>query len=939
MQRTLRPFVVLLVLSSLVVPQALGLVSHQGMQSGARSLASMLIGRPVAGGHYLFWRQRDAGNQNLAIHGHDVETHATFVITTKPGDVHALASDGTTLAWVEHPPARAARIQGYDLRTHREFTILAGADQSSFGGIALDQGVLYYQDATPGHRGIYARTLRTGQEQQISPDGRNPVAADGILLWNEEEYQGKYVPSEWSLHMRRLDGAPTETTLARGQGPFSAYNVSGDRIVWAFFPPEADRRVHLYSISSGASTAISTDPALYPFISGNNVVWTAEPSGEPGQPIRWSVQNYRLDTGSLAPIIEESAAPVATWAILGETAVAFTLESDPARGMRELYMSGLEQRGLRLPGPPAVKEASALDDVSLAVLNTCTQPRDCGQVYKDGYYLSDSAGRWTVNGVQFFLPQFGINSGTFYDGYYAGSTDDIDRWLDTARNYLLVKTLRIFVELPSNGSTPTSYATIYDFALRANARGMRLGVVLHNSSDFRMTQERRNWIDGFITYFSEQGAKSLIAYVSAGNEINNWCGGRDCYDNNPSYVDAATDWVAQFTTIFSSRNSGILTTVGMSTELADSDGQPAWYNFHKSDRKGRTLAGTVDFIAPHNYGGGGYGIINDLRYTLGYQGPIVLEEYGYPTDPITRNPMFTEGGPVCREDPWNALCTNTAPYFVEFNTRSIRETTYAGGAAWMLADVENKRCDMDPGDLWTGLFAAGSGYCGGTYSAIPGQDKATAFRVRMHHAAYGTDKPASTPTPTSTSTSTSTPTSTPANTPTATPTSTPTNTPTETAPPTNTPTSTGTPTSTATGTPTNTPTAMPTSTPTNTPTATATPTNTPTATATPTPTNTPTATLTNTSTNTPTYTPAQGSTPTSTSTPTNTPTDTPTSTGTPTSTATPTPTYTASGTPVATNRSTSTPTSMLANTPTATPTSSLISLPAGKLYLPIMLNR
>jgi hypothetical protein len=147
------------------------------------------------------------------------------------------------------------------------------------------------------------------------------------------------------------------------------------------------------------------------------------------------------------------------------------------------------------------------------------------------------------------------------------------------------------------------------------------------------------------------------------------------------------------------------------------------------------LADLVDFLAPHNYGGGAYGVIGDLRYALGYAGPIVLEEYGFPSDPLPVDPRYTEGAPACRDAPLSAACANTAPYYVEISLRAIRETTYAGGVAWMLADVAAKRCGADPYDLWTGLVATGAGYCGGT-AAASGQPKATGYRVWLHHTSW-----------------------------------------------------------------------------------------------------------------------------------------------------------------------------------------------------------
>lgn len=369
-------------------------------------------------------------------------------------------------------------------------------------------------------------------------------------------------------------------------------------------------------------------------------------------------------------------------------------------------------------------------------LSACTTPSTCGQVYKNGRYLYDQNGRWKVNGVMFILPQFGINGTNFWDGNYQSVVKDgsLEYWLGLAQNYLLAKTVRIFVDLPSGSNTPTSYATLYDFAQRANAHGMRVGFVLHNSGDFNMTPERRNWISGFINYFTQKNAKSLIAYVSADNEINNHYNGSDGYTNS-GYLNGANNWVAQFASLF--KGSGILVTVGISTEVRNTDSLLAINDFFKSDSSGRTLASLVDFISPHNYVGGGYGVIEQIRNKQ-YSGPVVLEEYGYSTDPKSPNhPDFTEGDPSCRNDPLQTICKNTAPYYVEVNAKSIRERDYAGGIAWMLADSNRKDCSS-PGDFFTGLFAAGkpSDYCGGTYSKNPAQDKATAFRVRTHHYYY-----------------------------------------------------------------------------------------------------------------------------------------------------------------------------------------------------------
>lgn len=381
------------------------------------------------------------------------------------------------------------------------------------------------------------------------------------------------------------------------------------------------------------------------------------------------------------------------------------------------------------------------------------RPSTCGQVRVSGALLADDGGRWTPRGVQFILPEFGINPKTFRDQNYAAAIADgsLDYWLNKAQLYLRANMLRIFVEMPyiDDGAlfTPTSYAPLVDFAGRADARGMRIGLVLHNSSDWRMTPERLAWLNGLLDTLGSHGLIPVVAYVSADNEINNHCGssGRDCFDSDAAnnaqpYIDGAIDWTAQFRTVVKARAPQVLVTVGMSTEMRDVNQTRAAFNFFRTDSSGRTLAGLVDFLAPHNFGGGAAGIIDDLRFA-GYTAPVMLEEFGFPSDPFPRNRLWSEGPPICRFAPLNSACFETASYFVEANIQALKTRSYAGASAWMLADMREKdvtNACLDPAvpfDLWTGLFSIGGTYCdGGTYSRGVGEPKATAVRVCAYYA-------------------------------------------------------------------------------------------------------------------------------------------------------------------------------------------------------------
>jgi hypothetical protein len=378
----------------------------------------------------------------------------------------------------------------------------------------------------------------------------------------------------------------------------------------------------------------------------------------------------------------------------------------------------------------------------------------CGQVRVVGAELHDDAGIWPMRGVQLFLPQFGINGKTFRDGNYAAALADgsLTFWLDKASGYLHANLLRVFVDMPSRNTdgslfTPTSYATLHDVAERAAQRGMRLGLVLHNSADWNMAPEEFDWLDGLLVSFGASGELERIAYISADNEINNHCtnNGGDCFDNGTThnaqnYIDGAIAWTASFAQIVKARAPQMLVTTGISTEKIDLDNVRAAFNFFRRASDGRRLSDLIDFLSPHNYSGQAEPVIDDLRLGAGYTGVVILEEYGFPTDPVPRNPLWTEGAFRCRLGPFSPECVNTAPYFVAKSTLAITTKSYAGSVAWTLADIGEKNVSNActkanvSSDLWTGLFAIGGAYCnGGTYSRTLGQPKATGFLVCVLH--------------------------------------------------------------------------------------------------------------------------------------------------------------------------------------------------------------
>lgn len=306
-----------------------------------------------------------------------------------------------------------------------------------------------------------------------------------------------------------------------------------------------------------------------------------------------------------------------------------------------------------------------------------------------------------------------------------------------------------------------------------------------------------------------------IAYINIDNEINNHCiasplpwqlndidgeKSRNCYhydqeDGNlgKQYAESATQWVYDFREIMDDiydrvdlppTFTPILLTVGMSTEVYEesvfdgnryySDPELSVSEFHVpyaieiKDENGntrfesRSLADIIDFPSPHRYSpdattpndpNNEHAIIT-IRNTLrrGPTQPLMMEEYGAPTDPRMKRPITYQDGFLDEEGTLppgidaqycrfsgtvlSPECKDTAPGLIQRVINDMRSEGFAGYSAFMLADVqENSQGDCEdlPFDIFTGLYATGRGDpdngCGGTINNRPGALKNTGYRV------------------------------------------------------------------------------------------------------------------------------------------------------------------------------------------------------------------
>lgn len=442
---------------------------------------------------------------------------------------------------------------------------------------------------------------------------------------------------------------------------------------------------------------------------------------------------------------------------------------------------------------------------------------------------------WTFEGVHLILPSRGINGSSFsapvLDDPHATAERAV--WLDRAAQ-IGARTIRIYVDMPGDTTVapPPRPEQIFEFAVRELApRDMRLALVIHNSGRFDDPGgHKMAWLRALLDCFGGRAGCAvstaginqtpLLAYISADNEINihrhaldapipgnMHCRpvepaqsviAEDCFDHpdparRQAYAREAIAWVALVRDTMRSHSTGaaVLLTVGMSIDMdhdALGDGQSAVLDYFVRAPIGPSatptaLADLVDFLAPHSYTAlPEREIVAPLRQAAPlFAKPILLEEFGYPTDPIAQpaperpsefketssdlhhmgdgrlaivaNGMDLPPGEdirkLCRYLPKLGTfgeqpkrCQPSAPFVVQANLEAIYDLRlFAGGIAFMLADSVEKndgsKACFAPDEarqlsknLFLGLFAVDDNYpCGGTVNTGAGQIKNTGYRV------------------------------------------------------------------------------------------------------------------------------------------------------------------------------------------------------------------
>lgn len=789
----------------------------------ARRLTASLAGAPVVAGDALFWLDRRAGG---TIYGYRHGAAEPFVAAAvEPGSsVAYLAGDSYRLAWLDRSPT-GQRIVVQQLATRQRTTIALPPDRAP-ADLALADGVLYVWDAAAGHRGIFAYDLASGHERLIQPlpedvgYGRLSVAG-GVLVWSQHRAQGAYLPPRATLHLSRLDGSAPARVVAEGQswsGGLSGFDLSGEWLVWSF---GLEQQVWLLNLRTGFRQQLPGHAATAPTIDGATVSWQ-----EWDAPTRQSrLVLYQIGSGRRTTVSASGSALLDSQPLAGGRALLISADQRPTL-RRELYLSALPTTDARIDLPAAAQ--AQLGPAAAA---------SGGQIRVEGRQLVDGATqrRWTAEGVHLILPSRGINGSSFGAAALDDPHSAAERavWLDRAQQ-IGVQTIRVYMDLPGDVriAAPPRPEHIYGFARAELApRGMRLALVIHNSGLFDDPDgQKMAWLRALLDCFGAAAScpaaagqpdlTSLLAYINADNEINihrqplddpipgsphcrpldpsELMIAVDCFDHPDAeqrlrYIRAAINWVALVRQTLAQHPSGqrVLLTVGMSVDLDKDvlgDGQSAILNYFvrvpgADGAPLPSLTELIDFIAPHSYTAmPDWELIAPIERSQPlFAQPILLEEFGYPTDPIaqpdpSRPAEFketslnlqqradgslaivanTDGLPpgedvrkLCRYLPKLGVfgeqpkrCQPSAPYVVQANLEAIYDLRhFAGGVAFMLADSAekddgSKRCqDADERrqlskNLFLGLFAIDARYhCGGTVNLGDGQIKNTGYRV------------------------------------------------------------------------------------------------------------------------------------------------------------------------------------------------------------------
>ncbi len=245
----------------------------------------------IVGGHYLFWQNLSDVGPAPEVIGYDISSREVFTVTSDPTDRYLIASDGTTLLWLEISGDQS-KLVGYDIPS-RKVTPLPGAPNDFDQAIVRD-GVFYYTkfDADQqGAGGLFSFSLRNGRSQKLSSQNAEQIAlGEGAILMVSSDSSEDTITSTLRL-INTTNGQ--DSVIGQVYGEISGVALDSKRAVWSSGEKDSKGGVYLYDLVSKQTSKPASGECYSPYLYRNLLAWTSYPTDS-----TWNLRLLALGSGT-----------------------------------------------------------------------------------------------------------------------------------------------------------------------------------------------------------------------------------------------------------------------------------------------------------------------------------------------------------------------------------------------------------------------------------------------------------------------------------------------------------------------------------------------------------------------------------------------------------------------------------------------------------------
>jgi len=244
----------------------------------------------IVGGHYLFWQNPSDVGPAPEVIGYDITSREVFTVTSDSTDRYLVASDGTTLLWMD--VGDEPKLVGYDIPS-RKVKQLPGAP-NDFDQAIMRDGVLYYTKFDVdqlGAGGLFSFTFRDGSSKKLSSQNAEQIAlGEGAVLMVSSDGTEDIITSTLRL-INTTDGQ--ESVIGQLYGQVSGVALDGKRAVWSSGEKDSKGGVYLYDLVSKQTSKLASGECYSPYLYRNLLAWTSYPTDS-----SWNLRLLEFSSGT-----------------------------------------------------------------------------------------------------------------------------------------------------------------------------------------------------------------------------------------------------------------------------------------------------------------------------------------------------------------------------------------------------------------------------------------------------------------------------------------------------------------------------------------------------------------------------------------------------------------------------------------------------------------